>query len=371
VAADRTVLYVVHSLPSGGIERVLAMLCAGLDRRRWAPVVACLVEAGTGAGPFEALDVPIHVVGGVSSSHPRHVVRNGTALSRLLRLMARERPAVVQAEMFFAGTLGRVAAACCRVPVVVHGVHNCYPWKGFLARRVDGFLARFTSVMVTPTAAVADWTARQLGLPRDRFTVVPNGVPRPSSPLPDRPVLRRHLGLSPDDEVVVFCARFVEQKNPVLALSAVAALVPRRPRLRLVMVGDGPLVDPVRAAAAKAPCPVTFVGRLGDPYPVLGAADVVVTPSTREGFGLVPGEALLAGSAVLLADLPPLREVYGILGDDFFVPATTVAAWADVLSRLLDDAERRSTMVAAGRARMQQCFAPETMVAAYAALYEG
>lgn len=80
-------------------------------------------------------------------------------------------------------------------------------------------------------------------------------------------------------------------------------------------------------------------------------ATLLVCPSLYEGFGLPVLEALAVGCPVVCSDLEVFREVAGDAA--IYVPATDVGAWAEAVSRLLGDAERRAELAAAGPRRAE------------------
>ncbi len=163
----------------------------------------------------------------------------------------------------------------------------------------------------------------------------------------------------PRGETVGFLGRFDEPRKgmPVL-LDALRRLAPRRPGLRLLVVGRGD-ADALRRHAGP---------ELADRLDVLGAVDdatkaaalrsmaVYCAPNLGgESFGMVLTEAMAAGVPVLASDLGAFRSVLG--GDDggrpagVLVPTGDAGALAAVLEALLDDPARRAALTAAGRLR--------------------
>ena len=109
------------------------------------------------------------------------------------------------------------------------------------------------------------------------------------------------------------------RKGTLDLVEAMAVLAPRRPDLALVIAGGETLFDyrdyrtaVLRRAEELGVRPVLLGPVDHDRLPSLvAAADVFAFPSVKEGFGLAPMEALAAGVAVVMRDLPVLREVFG------------------------------------------------------------
>jgi glycosyltransferase involved in cell wall biosynthesis len=98
----------------------------------------------------------------------------------------------------------------------------------------------------------------------------------------------------------------------------------------------------------------------------LGGAAVFASPARYEPFGLGILEAAASGCALVLGDIPSLRENWDAAA--LFVPPDDRAAWRSTLGCLIADDQRREALGAAARQRAGR-FTSERMAARYAALY--
>jgi glycosyltransferase involved in cell wall biosynthesis len=119
--------------------------------------------------------------------------------------------------------------------------------------------------------------------------------------------LRRAWGAGPDDIVAMHVGRIAPEKNLGLLSDAYEALRERQPRMRLVMVGDGP----GRAAMQRRHPDAIFAGmRRGEELAAhYASADVFLFPSLTETFGNVTLEAMASGLAVLAYNYAAASEV--------------------------------------------------------------
>ena len=111
----------------------------------------------------------------------------------------------------------------------------------------------------------------------------------------------------------------------------------RRPAVPLVIIaGDGPLDAELRHQAGAAGVAVRFLGPRRDVPALLGAADVVVVPSTWEGQPLIVQEALRAGRPLVATRVGGIAD---LTGDDgaVLVPPGDPVALATAVTRILDD----------------------------------
>ncbi len=126
---------------------------------------------------------------------------------------------------------------------------------------------------------------------------------------------RAALNLVADDFVVGHVGRFVPQKNHDLLLRIHQELLKLEPKTKLLLLGKGPLEEPVRATAQALglSSSIRFAGVRDDvPQLMLGAMDVFALPSIYEGLGLVAIEAQAAGlPTILSSSVPPEADLGG------------------------------------------------------------
>ena len=168
---------------------------------------------------------------------------------------------------------------------------------------------------------------------------------------PERESLRADLGLRPERAVILFASKMQPHKRAGDLLEAYARLSPdgiAEPAAYIVFAGDGEERAYLeRRARALKWDSIRFIGfRNQSELPGLyDLCDVFVLPSEREPWGLVVNEAMNAGKPVVVSDRvgagPDLVEE-GVNG--FVYPAGDVAALANRLRRLIDNADTRAAM---------------------------
>ena len=118
--------------------------------------------------------------------------------------------------------------------------------------------------------------------------------------------LRASWGAGPDDPVAVYVGRIAAEKNLGLAVEAFLKLREREPRLRFVLVGDGPAKEPLQKAHPE----FHYAGmrRGAELAAHYASGDLFLFPSVTETFGNVVTEALASGLAVVAYDYAATRE---------------------------------------------------------------
>lgn len=160
-------------------------------------------------------------------------------------------------------------------------------------------------------------------------------------------------------------ARLDPIKDHACAIRALAAVRRSLPGATLQLVGDGLLLQPLRALTESLGLgdAVRFLGARDDVYAHLQRWDLMLFASgPREGLGNAVIEAMACGLPVVASDLPPLREIAGESCAARWAPAGDAAALARAVVELAADLPARRRMSDAGFARAAAAFSPSGYV---------
>jgi glycosyltransferase involved in cell wall biosynthesis len=218
-------------------------------------------------------------------------------------------------------------------------------WEGY-TRRVGAGI-RAADLVVAPTRAMRSTVERLYGpLPRTR--VILNG--RDSS---------RYMPASKETFVLGAGRMWDEAKN-LAALDRAAA----RLRWPVYVAGDCASPD----GASKNPAAVHALGLLDARQLAdwMARASIFALPAYYEPFGLAVLEAALAGCALVLGDIPSLREVWGDAA--LFVPPGDHVALTAALHRFIDDPLLRRAFASEAQ-RRARLLGPARMARQYHAAY--
>lgn len=304
--------------------------------------------------------------------------RSHQTLTRWLREL---RPDIVHTHSSKAGILGRSAAWKLGLPVVhtIHGspfhayqsrvAHQAFRWaEWWAARRCD----RLISVC---DAMTSQYVAAGIA-PPDKFVTVYSGMEVEPFLHPPRPrdEVRRELGVSPQDVVVAKVARLFELKGHDDVIAAAPQVLASNPHVRFLFIGDGVLQGPLQQQIAQLGLTphFQFTG-LVPPQRVpelLGASDMVVHCSLREGLARVLPQGLLAGRPVVSYDIDGAREVVipqqtGCLLAPRDIPALTAA-----ILELAGDRDLRERLGSTGRRLFTEQFRTQTMTRRLREIYQ-
>ena len=153
------------------------------------------------------------------------------------------------------------------------------------------------------------------GVPGSLVHQVDNGIAMPA-PAPERPALRRALGLAGAGPVLAAVARLSPEKNLAQLVYAFAAASEDIPGARLLVVGDGPERDALQALAqgSGAAGRIVFTGTRDDVADIYRLVDALVLPSLSEGMPLVLLEAMSHALPVIASAVGEVPRLFAGTG---------------------------------------------------------
>lgn len=366
------VLHLISSLNTGGAQRMLCKLVACSDQTRFRHVVVSLVEPGPVGKTIADLGIPVHHLA------MRRGVPDPRAVARLLAMLRREAPDVLQTWMYHADLVGFLAAAPLRMPIAwnIRGSLHENPGLGISAViKLCARVSRFPAVVVTNSGA-AKMQLTELGYLPKRWVLIPNGFDLGEF-IPDslaRQAVRRELDLPAEALLIGLVARFHPQKDHRTFLKAASLLGRRWPDLHFVLVGrdvtaSNTTLQEWIAAEGLGDC-VHLLGERTD-IPCLTASLDIATCSSAfgEGFPNVIGEAMSCGVPCVVTNVSDLADIIADTG--LVVPPKDAEALAAAWNQLLElDPEGRREMGGRARDRVGSHYSLDLVVRQYEELYD-
>lgn len=338
----RKVLHILASMSRGGVETWLMHVLRNIDRSQFELHFLLNTEReGDYDREVRSLGGRIHY--GAHPGAPRRYAREFQAV------VQEHGPfAVVHSHVYwYSGYVMRVAHGA-GIPIRIAHSHTATSAPRFKLHR-QGYQAVMRFLIwkyATHRIAISRAAGEALfgRAPERPFTVLYYGIDfKPFLQRQSSEESKRRLGISPSRKVVGHVGRFVPVKNHAFTVNLFSQLVASGVDAHLLLVGDGPLLAPIKAELQSRGLleRCTLAGSQADVVPFVSAMDAFVLPSLWEGFGLAALESQAAGVPVIASAAVP-EEVSAIPRLVQRVPLSAGAdGWAAAVRRLLEQPDHR------------------------------
>jgi glycosyltransferase involved in cell wall biosynthesis len=352
----RRALFIAPTLRVGGAERLWSILVPGLREHGWEARVLVLKHEGRFGVELRERGIRVQCAG---MRHRADVV----ALARACRQL-HVRPDVVVTLGVSAQIVGHLLARVCGCP----HVFNTHFQEGRRLASHQERLLRFVAPHVDQVIAVSagqvpDLTRR--GYHAARINVIPSGIGE-GRVRRDRATVRASLGIRQEQCLAILVAALRPEKRIEDFISGVALARESVPRLRGIVIGDGPERARLEALVAERGGLVRLVGAQADVASLMAAAEMLVLSSESEAVPVAILEAMAMGLPVVATAVGsvPLIVEHGVTG--LLAPPRDPFALAQRIAELGKDAELRLTLGSAARRRHRERYRADQMIASYA-----
>lgn len=372
-AGPKLIFHVVHHLQIGGLENGVVNLINRLPPERFRHAVVCIEDFTDFSRRIERSDVEIFAM------HRSKVGVWGLRW-QLFQLLRRLRPDIVHTR--------NLSGLDALLPARLAGAKTLHSEHGFDVDNLKGSAFRPTLLRRLNAPLVSRYVALSNDLRRvmcERWKIAPTRVRQIYNGVDIQkftPAIAARRDLLPLDLqgeglfVVGTVGRVQAVKDQATLLRAFAAVLMRHPgwrsHLRLVIVGDGPLLPDLRRLASELGITeqTWFAGARQDVAALLQTLDLFVLPSLNEGISNTLLEAMATGLPLLATAVGGNVELLtdGVVGSTF-IPGDHCSL-AVMISRYYLQPDLRAAQGAAARAHAVQSFSLQAMVSHYQAVYE-
>lgn len=366
------VLHVISGLKVGGAEMALYRLIMNSRGGKFTHSVIALHPEGAMLQKF--IDVGIEIV---VLNFKRSPMLN---FFRLISLIRRNRPDIVQTWMYHADFLGGLAACLARNRNVIWGIRTTEVGVDGLGvtaivRWACALLSWWVPVSIVCAAEASRRKHIAVGYDAARMVVIPNGFDLDSLVVTaeQRTALRESCGFSVDDVVIGSLGRFNTDKDHENFIRAAGQLAKQNERVRFLLAGRDLTAGNAELAQllTKTGHANRFVllGERADVPVCLAAMDIFCLSSRTEGFPNAVGEAMAMSLPCVVTDVGDAAMLVGIAG--VVVPKENSVALAQGLSHILQmSSDARQQMGQQAKARIRAEFKMEHARERFEALYD-
>lgn len=369
------ILQIIDSLMVGGAQRLLVVFSEEMLKRGHLVEVATLLKRRIESPiltELEMLKIPIY-------HFPLFNLGDFISCIKMARFIKANQPDIVHTQLNYANIVGSLAAGISKIPCVA-SLHNSSSHL-FCDHHYRTWLETWMLKNISRQIIACGFTVAHVQQPRFKskiLKVIPNPVPI-LSPLDSEKVqeFRRSQLDGGKEFLLVSVGRLIPEKGYPDLIRAMRIIKTHSNRkIRLVIAGDGPLLEQLRVMAAELGLAeiVQFLGQRSDIPIILAASDLYISSSHYEGQSLAVLEAMAAGLPLVVTDVGDNARVVsadrGIL-----IPAGNPEKIAESVLRLMNNPEERNNMALAAKSGvLQDCSASvwaDQLLAVYAEVLNG
>ncbi len=368
------IAHVIYRLDMGGLENGLVNLINRIPAERFRHAIICLTDYSEFRQRIQRNDVPVFALGKPAGNSP-------VTHFKLWRLLKRLRPDIVHTRNL-AGLEGALPAALAGVPVRIHGEHGRdmgdLDGSNLRRQRLRRLFKPFVHQYIALSKDLERYLRDQIQVSPAKVTQVYNGVDtelfypardtREPLPNPD---------FAPPGAFVIGTVGRMQAVKDQLTLARAFVLLLRmvpqvERRLRLVMVGDGPLREQVAGILSQAGAGklAWLAGERDDVPQLMRGLDLFVLPSLAEGVSNTLLEAMASGLPVVATAVGGNPELVDDGRTGRLVPAADPQALALAIREYVVNPEMAKRQGSAARRITEQRFGLDVMVKKYIDLYD-
>lgn len=350
------VLHLIDSYRIGGPGKTIINSARYIDTREYRVHVASFTSA---AKPHNEFATAVRAAGIPYLELPETRRFNWSHVSTLRGYVRRHQIRILHAHGYRTDVMGYVATRGLPVAVVTthHGWIRNNSRQQVFARLALRLCTRFEGVEL-----VSDQMREELPAAfrqSDRVAIVRNGIVLEDyRPQGRRDVVRRSLGVKPDDVLVGTIGRLSIEKGCLEMVDTFAIVASRRSNVRLAFIGEGPLQAELHARVRDRGLDgrVDFVPHQTTVQPYYDAIDMLVSPSHTEGLSNVILEALTSGKPVVATRVGGNGEIItdGVSG--LLVPPKDPEQLARAILRVIEEPALEAQLIQGGTARVRDEF---------------
>lgn len=366
------VVHLIYRLDFGGLETLLVDTINRMPAERYRHAVVCLAGYTEFAGKITRPGVELFDLG----------KRPGLSLSThadFFKLMRRLKPAILHTYNLSAIEYAATAALA-GVPVRIHAEHGRDAGDPQGRNRKHNLLRRLLAPVVDCYVPVSGdlrrWFRDVVGIPEAKNLLINNGVDTAKFSAPRAGAPQEAWNAQAGNFVIGTVGRLQAVKDQVTLVDAFAALRAHLPqhaaRLRLVIVGEGPMRPALEAriAAAGLGDAVFMPGARNDIARLMQTFSVFALSSIAEGTPVTLLEAMATGLPVVSTAVGGIPALVADGATGMLAPAGDAQALARAFAAYVENESLAAQHGAAGRARVENEYSIVTMLSAYMALYD-
>lgn len=360
----KKILHLISGLEIGGSETQLLRILPKLQEYH-ENEVCCVRGHGPIGKQLEENGVPVHYLDlkGLSDL---------SVIKRFYLVVKKFSPDILVTYLIHADLYGRIFGKLFGIKKIVSSKRGAllqWEWLSHIDRLTKFMVSHY---LVQTKSAQEEWMGK-LNLPKEKFSIVPNGMRTSDFELSfDKVRERKLLHIDSSSSVIVCVARLRRGKGHEVLLKAFETLYKKNPNTTLLLVGDGERESELKGQIEnyKSKNNVHFLGNRSDVPLILALSDLFILPTEGEGMSNAIMEAMAAGLPIITTDISENRDLIEEGRTGILFPVSNEKILLDKISFLLENTKLREYLGKNARKEAQEKYDVEKVVLKFAELYK-
>jgi glycosyltransferase involved in cell wall biosynthesis len=358
------ILFIIETLGRGGAEQVLVNILPELQKEGIECEVAILFDPDDLAKEFEKHNIKVHHL---HLSYKWNVIEGFLKLNKLVRSNKYD---IIHAHLFFAyfyTGIVKIFNPKIKTVTTFHNLgYNTYPANTILKKfrkKLDSFIVnKLIDKKVAVSNAVKKHFEKHLKIPK--VDVIYNSFPLEKiekissfQNVKQIDILKNYVDVNNYDFFSITPGRLVKEKGHIYLLEAIEKLNKKNVKLCHFIVGYGPLEEYIlNEIKNRKLINVILIPGLPQKelFSLIKACDFVVIPSISEGFGMVVGEAMALGKAIVATEIDGIIDLVENGKNGLLVPVKDSKALANAIVKLSNDFILREKLAKNAKEKIKQ-----------------
>jgi glycosyltransferase involved in cell wall biosynthesis len=301
------------------------------------------------------------------------------AYKKIKKIIQEFKPDIVHTHASKAGTIGRLAASSCGVPIIIHTFHGhvFHSYFGKLKTTFYKTIERYLAKKSTAIIAISEIQKKELVeihkiCNADKVKVIPLGFDL--SKFQDkidekRKSFRTKYNIDDDEIVISIIGRLVPIKNHTLFLEALKIVSEKTTtKIRAFIIGDGEERDKIESKALELKIPfvdgtksnektlLTFTSWIKEIDVALAGSDIIALTSFNEGTPVSLIEAQATNKPIVTTNVGGIENVVIPNGTAFLCENNNLSQFSEALLKLIENDELRINMSQKGWSHVKEKF---------------
>ena len=360
------ILYLITDLNVGGAEMVLWRILGGLNRQDFEPIVVSIITPGLIGKEIEKLGIKIFNLKAKQklSLFP---------FFRLIRIIIKEQPKILNSFLFHADISGRIAGRICGVPIIISSIRSENFSK--VREKILGITKKLCNVVIAVSETCAKKAIKNKIVLSHQIRVIANGVDAEKFKNKNESIrqkIRQEINIDPGAKLMISVGSLREAKGYSYLIKAINILREEHSNVFFVILGEGEKRGELEKEIKdyKLEKNIFLLGQKNNIADYLAASDYFVLPSLWEGMPNTLLEAMASGMVCIATAVSGVTEIIDDGENGFLVTPGDEKALAQKIENVLSLPRRRKLKIEeAAIQKIMKKFSIDKMVNQYQELY--